>query len=210
MSRECFAPSVRHGNFLLGSRKRSAGRALKPGLSAAFAVAGILNCIISRLKNSNFRKLIGRRNCSVSADRKDLQSDRRHRRAVSRFLALRGPTPALCCAGQVVIPSGFTPGSGPARGLSEGGHLEGQRVLPGAFALYRGGRTQDTQKSWLQKSERHLCQLELSANFGPDDPGMFFCGDVAQDRGVKRHIRRLARTGRPKTLSDGFCHQFLN
>ena len=59
--------------------------------------------------------------CSVSADREDLQSDRRHRRAVSRFLALRGPTPALCCAGQVVISSGFTPGSGSARGLSEGG-----------------------------------------------------------------------------------------
>ena len=148
--------------------------------------------------------------CSVSADREDLQSDRRHRRAVSRFLAHRGLTPASCCAGQVIVPSGFTPGSGPARGLSEGGHLEGQRVLPGAFALYRGGRTQDTQKSWLQKSERHLSQLELSAHFGPDDPGMFFCGDVAQDRGVKRHIRRLARTGRPKTLSDGFCHQFLN
>ena len=147
--------------------------------------------------------------CSVSADREDLQSDRRHRRAVSRFLAHRGPAPAPCCAEQVVVPSGFTPGSGPARGLSEGGHLEGQRVLPGAFALYRGGRTQDTQKSWLQKSERHLCQLKLSANFGPDDPRMLFCGDVTQDRGVKRHIRRLARTGRPKTLSDGFCHQFL-
>ena len=86
----------------------------------------------------------------------------------------------------------------------------GQRVLPGAFALYRGGRTQGTQKSWLQKSERHLSQLKLSANFGPDDPGMLFCGDVAQDRGVKRHIRRLARTGRPKVLGDGFCHQFLN
>ena len=42
---------------------------------------------------------------------------------VSRFLALRGPTPAPCCAGQVVIPSGFTPGSGPARGLSEGGGI---------------------------------------------------------------------------------------
>ena len=173
MSRECFAPSVRHGSFLPGSRKNSAVRALKPGLSAAFAVAGILNCIILRLKNSNFRKLIVRRNCSVSADREDLQSDRRHRRAVSRFLAHRGPAPAPCCAGQVVVPSGFTPGSGPARGLSEGGHLEGQRVLPGAFALYRGGRTQSTQKSWLQKSERHLSQLELSASFGPDDPGMF-------------------------------------
>jgi hypothetical protein len=57
----------------------------------------------------------------VSADREDLQSDRRHRRAVSRFLAHRGPTPAPCCAGQFVVPSGFTPGSGPARGLSEGG-----------------------------------------------------------------------------------------
>ena len=100
--------------------------------------------------------------CSVSADREDLQSDRRHRRAVSRFLAPRGLTPAPCCAGQVVVPSGFTPGNGPARGLSEGGHLESQRGLPGAFALYRGGRSQDTQKSWLQKSERHLCQLELS------------------------------------------------
>ena len=98
---------------------------------------------------------------SVSADREDLQSDRRHRRAVSRFLADRAPAPAPCCAGQVVVPSGFTLGSGPAMGLSKGGHLEGQRVLPGAFALYRGGRTQDTQKSWLQKSERHLCRLEL-------------------------------------------------
>ena len=121
MSRECFAPSVRHGSFLPGSRKNSAGRALKPGLSAAFAVAGILNCIILHLKNSNFRKLIVRRNCSVSADREDLQSDRRYRRAVSRFLAHRGPAPAPCCAGQVVVPSGFTPRSGPARGLSEGG-----------------------------------------------------------------------------------------
>ena len=62
-----------------------------------------------------------RRNCSVSADREDLQSDRRHRREVSRFLAHRGPAPAPCCAGQVIVPSGFTPGSGPARGLSEGG-----------------------------------------------------------------------------------------
>ena len=146
----------------------------------------------------------------MSADREDLQSDRRHRRAMSRFLAHRGLTPASCCAGQVIVPSGFTLGSGPARGLSEGGHLEGQRVLPGAFALYRGGRTQDTQKSWLQRSERHLCQLKLSANFGPDDPGMLFCGDVAQDRGVKRHIRSLARAGRPKVLSNGFGHQFLN
>ena len=59
--------------------------------------------------------------CSVSADREDLQSDRRRRRAVSRFLAHRGHAPAPCCAGQVVIPSGFTPGSGPATGLSEGG-----------------------------------------------------------------------------------------
>ena len=59
--------------------------------------------------------------CSVSADREDLQSDRRHRRAMSRFLAHRGPTPAPCCAGQFVVPPGFTPGSGPARGLSEGG-----------------------------------------------------------------------------------------
>ena len=92
---------------------------------------------------------------------------------------------------------------------TEGGHLEGQRVLPGAFALYRGGRTQSTQKSWLQKSECHLSQLELSASFGPDDPGMFLCGDVAQDRGVKRHIRRLARTWRPEALGDGFRHQFL-
>ena len=58
---------------------------------------------------------------SVSADREDLQSDRRHRRAVSRFFAHRGPAPAPCCVGQVVVPSGFTPGSGPARGLSEGG-----------------------------------------------------------------------------------------
>ena len=128
---------------------------------------------------------------------------------VSRFLALRGPTPAPCCAGQFVVPSGFTPGSGPAMGLSEGGHLEGQRVLPGAFALYRGGRTQSTKKSWLQKSARHLCQLELSASFGPDDPGMFLRCDVAQDRGVKRHIRRFARTWRPKALGDGFRHQFL-
>ena len=209
MSRGCFAPNVRRGSFLPGSRKRSAGKVLNPGLNAAFAVAGILNCIIFRLKNSNFRKLIVRRNCSVSADREDLQSDRRHRREVSRFLAHKGPTAASYGARQIVVPSGFTPGSGPARGLSEGGHLEGQRVLPGAFALYRGGRTQDTQKSWLQKSERHLSQLKLSANFGPDDPGMLFCGDVAQDRGVKRHIRRFARTGRPKPLSDGFCHQFL-
>lgn len=61
-----------------------------------------------------------RRNCSVSADREDLQSDRRHRREVSRFLAHRGPIPAPCCAGQVIVPSGFTPGSGPAKGLSEG------------------------------------------------------------------------------------------
>ena len=58
---------------------------------------------------------------SVSADREDLQSDRRHRREVSHFLAHRGPTPAPFCAGEVVILSGFTPGSGPARGLSEGG-----------------------------------------------------------------------------------------
>ena len=130
MSRGCFAPSVRHGNFLPGSRKRSVGRALKPGLSATFAVVGILNCIIFRLKNSNFRKLIVKRNCSVSADREDLQSDRRHRRAVSRFLAHRGPAPAPCCAGQVVVPSGFTPGSGPARGLSEGGHPEGAAGPP--------------------------------------------------------------------------------
>ena len=99
--------------------------------------------------------------CSVSADREDLQSDRRHRRAVSRFLAHRGPTPAPCCAEQVVVPSEFTPGSGSAMGLSEGGIRKAQRVLLGTFALYRGGRTQDTQKSWLQKSERHLCQLEL-------------------------------------------------
>ena len=116
------------------------------------------------------------------------------------------------------------PDSAPAAGLerdflkggiwkadpSKGAGPRGQRVLPGAFALYRGGRTQSTKKSWLQKSVRHLCQLELSASFGPDDPGMFLCGDVTQDRGVKRHIRRLARTGRPKALSDGFCHQFLN
>ena len=145
----------------------------------------------------------------MSADREDLQSDRRHRREVSRFLAHRGPIPAPCCAGQVIVASGFSLGSGPARGLSEGGHPDGQRVLPGAFALYRGGRTQDTQKSWLQKSERHLSQLKLSANIGPDDPGMLFCGDVAQDRGVQRHIRRLAHFGRPEALSDGFCHQFL-
>ena len=31
---------------------------------------------------------------SVSADREDLQSDRRHRREVSRFLAHKGPTAA--------------------------------------------------------------------------------------------------------------------
>ena len=99
--------------------------------------------------------------CSVSADREDLQSDRRHRRAMSRFLAHRGPVPAPCCAEQVVVPSGFTPGSGPVMGLSEGGIRKAQRVLPGAFALYRGGRSQGTQKSWLQKSERHLCQLKL-------------------------------------------------
>ena len=128
---------------------------------------------------------------------------------VSRFLAHKGPTAALCWVWQVVIASRISPGSGPAMGLSEGGHLEGQRVLPGAFALYRGGRTQSTKKSWLQKSARHLCQLELSASFGPDDPGMFLCGDVAQDRGVKRHIRRFARTWRPKALGDGFRHQFL-
>ena len=128
---------------------------------------------------------------------------------VSRFLAHKGPTAALCCAGQVIYSLWSPPRSGPAMGLSEVGHLEGQRVLPGAFALYRGGRTQDTQKSWLQKSERYLCQLELSANFVPDDPGMFLRCDVAQDRGVKRHIRRFARTGRPKALGDGFCHQFL-
>ena len=59
--------------------------------------------------------------CSVSADREDLQSDRRHRRAVSRFLAHKGPTAALCWVWQVVVPSGVTPDSGPARGLSEGG-----------------------------------------------------------------------------------------
>ena len=121
MSQECFAPSVRHGNFLPGSRKRSAGRALKPGLSAAFAVAGTLNCIILRLKNSNFRKLTVRRNCSVSADREDLQSDRRHRREVSRFLAHKGPTAASYGARQVVVASGFSPGSGPEKGLSGGG-----------------------------------------------------------------------------------------
>ena len=145
----------------------------------------------------------------MSADREDLQSDRRHRREVSRFLAHKGPTAARYWVWQVVIAARINPGSGPGKDLSEGGHLEGQRVLPGAFALYRGGRTQDTQKSWLQKSERHLSQLELSANFGPDDPGSLLCGDVAQDRGVKRHIRRFARTGRPKALGDGFCHQFL-
>ena len=121
MSRECFAPSVRHGSFLPGSRKNSVGRAPKPGLSAAFAVAGILNCIIFRLKNSNFRKLIVRRNCSVSADREELQSDRRHRREVSRFLAHKGPTTARYWAWQVVIASRINPGSGPGNGLSEGG-----------------------------------------------------------------------------------------
>ena len=121
MSRECFAPSVRHGSSLPGSRKRSAEKVQNPGLSAAFAVAGILNCIIFRLKNSNFRKLIVRRNCSVSADREDLQSDRRHRREVSRFLAHKGPTAALCWVWQVVIASRISPGSGPGKGLSGGG-----------------------------------------------------------------------------------------
>ena len=111
------------------------------------------------------------------------------------------PTAGLCRA-SVGLPAGRpTPQGGLGRGANGSSLLE--------LNEKGGGRTQDTQKSWLQKSERHLCQLELSANFGPDDPGMLFCGDVAQDRGVKRHIRRLARTGRPKALSDGFCHQFL-
>ena len=121
MSRECFAPSVRHGNFLPGSRKRSAGRALKLGLSAAFAVAGILNCIISRLKNSNFRKLIVRRNCSVSADREDLQSDRRHRRAVSRFLAHRGPRRRLVVQGKSLFPLDSSSAAGLQGAFLKGG-----------------------------------------------------------------------------------------
>ena len=95
--------------------------------------------------------------CSVSADREDLQSDRRHRRAVSRFLALRGPTPAPCCVGQVVIPSGFTPGNGPARDLAEGGICKANGSSLLELNEKGGGRTQGTQKSWLQKSERHLC-----------------------------------------------------
>ena len=43
---------------------------------------------------------------------------------VSRFLALRGPTPAPCCAGQGVVPSGFTTGSGPGKGLLKGASEE--------------------------------------------------------------------------------------
>ena len=41
---------------------------------------------------------------------------------VSRFLAHKGPTTARYWAWQVVIASRISPGSGPARGLSEGGY----------------------------------------------------------------------------------------
>ena len=40
---------------------------------------------------------------------------------VSRFLAHKGPTAALCWVWQVVIASRISPGSGPGKGLFEGG-----------------------------------------------------------------------------------------
>ena len=58
----------------------------------------------------------------MSADREDLQSDRRHRREVSRFLAHKGPTAARYWVWQVVIAARINPGSGPGKGLSEGGY----------------------------------------------------------------------------------------